>query len=99
MPAAVKAESHRRWRTVHDDAGLPLDLAPLEPPPCDDCPHRSRCAAGLACAAFGRYLERGREDYWCHAPREPSAELFALMEALPQRGGVRPKGQTTLRHW
>lgn len=41
--------------------------------PCDDCPHRARCAeSGEACEQFSLFIAGAGERRWAEAPRQPS---------------------------
>ena len=48
------------------------------PGPCEACPHRARCAEGLACAAFTLFVDHGGER-WQRAPRHPDRYRFERM--------------------
>jgi hypothetical protein len=77
----TRADREDIWKRVggspeQDDERLGVGA---EPPPCDGCPHVTRCRGGLVCSAFARYVRTGRwkQQDVEHAPsRRPYLRLF-----------------------
>jgi hypothetical protein len=49
------------------------------PGPCDDCPHRARCATGEACEQYRGFVHGRSRSRWSAASRQPSAAIYAAV--------------------
>jgi hypothetical protein len=86
VSAAIDRLAYRPSLILRALAAQDFGAALSGPAPCDDCPHRARCAEGLACEAFALFVQYGTEERWNCAARQPNRETFErLFEAKSRR--------------